>query len=117
MPLEHPGKEKCAEAPRRLWKIGVLKPNAESPRAKREAELRKVAEHIRRRLEKVRKLVLLNTDLEKEKQHFRLMRRCLRSRLQKGEMARTDFENELKDTEETLNTLQKKWKALKAGMQ
>ena len=103
-------------AARRVWKAAVFKPNAESPAAKREAEIPKVAEHVRQRLEKVRQLVLLHTEVDKKKQHARLVRRSLRSRLQRGEITRTAYENEAKDAGDTLSTLQEKLKALKASV-
>ena len=58
-----------------MWKAGVLKP----PR---------LTKHAQARVEHVRKLALLNTQLDKERQHARLMRRSLRSRLQKGEVCK-----------------------------
>ena len=88
---------------RRLWRAGVLK----QPR---------LAKHVQARVENVRKLVLLITRLDQEKQHVRIMRRSLRSRLQKGEITLTAYENELSDAEETLKTLQEKWKLLKADL-
>ena len=90
--------------PRRLWRAGALK----QPR---------LAKHVQARVEHVGKLVVLITRLDKEKEHARIMRRSLRSRLQKGEITLTAYENELNDAEETLKTLQKKWKLLKAGVQ
>ena len=80
--------------------------------------MRKVAEHGHQRLEHVRSLVQLRTHIEKEKQHVRLTRRSLLARLRRNEMTRTDFENEIKDAQETLREYEKKLTAMrKSGVQ
>ena len=80
--------------------------------------MRKVAEHGHQRLEHVRSLVQLRTHIEKEKQHVRITRKSLLARLRRGEMTRTDFENEVKDAQESLKDYQNKWATLqKAGVQ
>ena len=49
---------------------------------------------------------------------MRLTRRSLLARLRRSEMTRTDFENEMKDAEETLKEYKNKWTALqKAGVE
>ena len=116
MPLQHQGKEKCAQASRRIWKAGVL--TSGSTRLKREEQQRKLAEHVQQRLENVRALVQLRTHIEKEKQHVRITRKSLLARLRRGEMTRTDFENEVKDAQESLKDYENKWATLrKSGLQ
>ena len=116
MPLHD--QEKCAQSARKLWKAGVLKPQSGSTRLKREEQQRKLAEHVQQRLENVRALVQLRTHIEKEKQHVRITRKSLLARLRRGEMTRTDFENELKDAQESLKDYENQWAALrKSGVQ
>ena len=84
----------------------------------REVKLRKMAEHVQQRLEHVHSLVQLRTQIEKEKQHVHLTRKSLLARLRRGEMARTYFENELKDAQESLKDYENKWATLrKSGVQ
>ena len=71
--------------------------------------MRKVAEHGQQRLEHVRSLVQLRTHIEKEKQHVCVTRRILLARLRRNEMTRTDFENKIKDAQETLREYEKSW--------
>ena len=81
--------------------------------------MRKVAERIQQRLKHVRSLVQLRTHIENEKQHVRITRKSLLARLRRNEMTRTDFENELKDAQESLKDYENKWAALlrKSGVQ
>ena len=113
MPFVRHVNEKCTQAPRRLWKVGVLKQRVGSARISREEKLRKMAEHVKRRVEHVRSLVHLRTQIEKERAHVRVTRRSLRARLRRSEMTCTDFENEMKDASETLQDYKAKWAALR----
>ena len=114
MPLQHDGKEQCT--PRSLWKAWVLKkPQSGSNRMSREVKLRNMAEHVQQRLEHVRSLVQLRTNIEKEKQHVHLTRKSLLARLWRNEMSRADFENEMNDAQEGHKDFENKWTPLRSS--
>ena len=69
-------------------------------------------------MEHVRSLVQQRTHIEQYKQHVCVTSKFLLARLRRGEMTRTDFENELKDAQESLKDYENQWAALrKSGVQ
>ena len=90
----------AARGGRRNWKAGVLKPQGESSRIKRETSLR--GEYARQRMEHVRPLAELCAQTSKEEQNVQSIKGSLITRLQEDEMTHADFENDIKDTKAAL---------------